>query len=470
MGTVLRAEVRDALATWAGVGLTFIATTGSLLLSVMILETGLSAVDAGALPEDEALSLVFTGGLNLVLCTAVAVAVISSSTGLVLAARRPALAKLALAGATPGQLVRLVMGQLVAVTLLASVLGLLLAMTLLRPALDLAMKGRAAAAPEPSYALTSPILTIVLAAGLACLGGLRQSLVAARVSPVEAAREASTGAQQRVGWWRLALRWLVVLAGVGALAAMALAIPRLVESLGQESRSLVLQLAVASIPLTGVVLASAAPMIVGPLTRGWTALVPVRSAAWHLATRTVVAKSERMVRSVVPVMFSVGLLLGMMATAATFNASFRASGMGQVQLENIGPASFLSILGLPLIIASAGALGNLVMMSSARQGELAIAGLVGATPSQRAVVTVLEGVVLTVTGTLLAVVMAGVGVLVSVIALGELLPATAVEIPWVPALLAAMIVGLAAVLAALLPVLPSLRLPERAVAAQLGDG
>lgn len=462
---VLRAELRDSAPAWVAVGLTFVATTFALALSVMLLETGLETIDPALGLDSDGSYYAATGGVNLLLSALVGASVIGASTGLVVAARRPALARLALAGATPGQIVRLILGQLVVVTVLAAVAGTLLAALALDPVIEAMAADRGGeGGPAPTGVIRPASLLMVAlgAAALAALGGLRQARAASLVSPLEAQREATTGAS-RQSRTALVLRLLAVLALTGAVVAALVGTPQIVEALGERAGELILQLSVGVLVLAGVALATAAPLIVGPLTALWTRLVPGRSATWHLARRTVVVRSDRLVRSVVPVMFSVGLVLGMVAIGATFNATFKANGMPL--LSGVSTVSVLSLIGVALLISTAGAVGNLVMMSRARESELAVAGLVGATPAQRLGVTVLEAVILSVTGTLLALAMVASAVGVLLLGLPQLLPEAAFEIPVTGALVILAIVTTAAVLATSLPVLRSLRLPERTVVA-----
>ena len=64
-----------------------------------------------------------------------------------------------------------------------------------------------------------------------------------------------------------------------------------------------------------------------------------------------------------------------------------------------------SLLGLALAVAMAGGLGSLFMMSRQRDAELAMLGIIGATPGERTRTALLEAVMITVTAALLGVVM-----------------------------------------------------------------
>lgn len=464
---VLRAEVRDSAPAWLAVGLTFVTVTFGITLSAMVMDSGFTAIETGQLSTEEGYAVAVNGGVNLALVAAVALAVISAATGLVVAARRPAIARLALAGATPGQIVGLTMGQLVAVTLTASVVGSGLAVLFLPTALDSLAAERGQTAPDAVVQLGTILQWTLAAVVLAVLGGLRQARVAAAVGPLEAAREASTGGK-RLSRANQVLRLAGALLILGAVTAVIFALPPVAEALDDLAGSTVLQLCVAVLPLTGLGLALAAPVFLAPITSAWTRLVPGRDVAWHLASRTVVARSERLVRSVIPVMFAIGLILGMVTIGATFNASFAAN--GSEGLSGTSTRSVLNMLGLALAVAVSGSVGNLVMMSRAREGELAVAGLAGATPAQRVGTTVYEALILTVTGTALAGVMTLSSVVALRVGLPQLMPESEVVIPVGGALVVALVVGAIITLATTAPVLPSLHRPERAVvAARIAD-
>lgn len=178
------------------------------------------------------------------------------------------------------------------------------------------------------------------------------------------------------------------------------------------------------------------------------------------------AKAARLTKSVVPVMLVIGLLFGMVAIGQSMQSTLDVMGEN-VQLSGVGAASMLTFLGLPLLVALAGGVGSLIMMSKQRDAELALSGIVGTTPGQRMAMPVFEGVIIAVTGALLAVVM----VVASVAFLAIALPAASFPFafsPSYPTFAVALLVCVAITIAAtLLPTLASLRQPEPRVIARL---
>jgi putative ABC transport system permease protein len=235
--------------------------------------------------------------------------------------------------------------------------------------------------------------------------------------------------------------------------------------LGTDGADVVLQTAVICMLLAGAALSLAAPLTVGLLTRAWTALVPARSASWVLARAAMIAKGERLARTVTPIALTIGLLVGLGAIVATTVALLEA--MGRPSIGSTTLVSLLVLVGLVLIVSVSGGLSVVLMMSRQREGELALAGVVGATPRQQVLVTVFEGVIITVTATLLGLVMTAVGMVVFLVGLGAMGLEAAIVVPWGDFAAVTAVCIVVVIAATTLPTLPSLRRPAREVAAQL---
>lgn len=465
MRTLVVAELRDSWSAWLGVSLGFLLTNFALALCALVELAGVRAVQAGMMDRMNSASFTWGPAFNLLLCAIVGMVVIGSSTSLVVDSRRGSLARLALGGATPGQVVLTVMSQLVAVTLACAVVGDVLAYVLLDPTMTFLLatdNNELLVRATPVYALWPVLLANLFAVGLSLVGGYRQARRASRIAPVEALRQASGGSEERmtVGRWvKAGLCLLVVIAAYGSVPAIA-------ASSGKEGFSNTFQAGAVLLVLTGALLAQVSPLVVGPLTGAWTALVPSFDPAWDLVRSTTVVRGARLSRTVVPVMMTIGLFFGMAALGATVQATLLANG-DDTQLEGMGLLAMLSVLGLPLLLALSGGVGSLIMMSRQRDAELALSGIVGTTPGQRVAMPVLEGVVIAVTGALMALAM--VAVSIGVMAVG--VPAAGLVFAFVPpwstfgAGLGACV--LITVAATLLPTLPSLRKPEPRVIARL---
>lgn len=463
MRALVFAELRSSWSSWLAVLIAFVATSFSIVLALLAMDTMTATVAAGHVPWEEAPALQFMPTWNLSLALIGTLSVIGAVTGLVVEARRGALARLALAGATPGQVSLILLAQLAIVSLAGALIGVLLAVVLLPGAVGMLLGDRGV---ESSIAVirTDPLLILGGAGGFvmfALLAGFRQSRVAAAIGPVEALRTVpgASGRRRHVGRWIGAIVVSLLIVGI------AIAVAVLAPELGTDGADAVLQASVICMLLSGAALSLSAPLTIGLLTRAWTALVPGRSASWVLARAAVIAKGERLARTVTPVALSIGLLAGLgtiVASTVALLASIGHPGIGNTTL-----ASMLVLIGLVLIVAVSGGVSVVLMMSKQREADLALAGIVGATTAQQVLVTVLEGVIITVTATILGIVMTVVGMTVFITGLAGIGLHAPVVVPWTDFALVTAICATVVIAATTLPVLPSLSRPARQVAAQL---
>lgn len=465
MRTVWTGELRGSLLAWASVALTFVVVNFTFTLAASVAFSGQHAIASGRMIASEVGFFVFTPITNMVLCSLVGITAIGSVTALVLDARRGALARLVLAGATPRQVVGIVIGQLAVVSLLASTVGAALGLTLLRPALAfLAYERRAeglTATPEPVYRLLPVAAAVALGVAVAVVGGLRQAIDASRTEPVEALREAQRDGTVRMG----PVRWII--AGLASLIVIGgfVALPSVATS-GVDALDLVLQISLLLLVVTGIGLAAGAPGLVGPITALWTRLVPVRRGAWEVARHNTIVRGGRLARSVVPIMFTVGLFTGALLLVDLLLAARRANGTEREVVASDW-ATLMVFLGLPLLVAFSAAVSSLIIAARQRDAELALLGTVGATPGQRLAMPAVEGLLLTVTGSLMGAVMwlVSAGALVLGIALAGFAIGAPTN-PWI--FVIAFSASLVLIVATtVLPTLSARRLPEPTVLARL---
>lgn len=463
MRTLIIAELKGAWSSWFAVLISFVATSFALVLALLVMGSMEATIATGIVPALNVPALQFVPGWNLGLAVVGTLSVIGAVTGLVVQARRGALARLSLAGATPGQVSRILLGQLVIVSVLGAVIGIILAISLQPAALAMLLEDRDVDA-SGAVVRTDPMLIAIGGLGfvlVALLAGLRQARVAASIAPVEALRTVP-GAQtssRRIGRWVIAALLAAVIVAMGVLGAV------IAPELGEDGGDTVLQVSVAALLLSGVMLALAAPLTIGLLTRGWTALIPTRSASWVLARASIIAKGERLARTVTPIALTIGLLVGLGTIVASI--SVLLASMGHPGLSNATLLSTLTLIALVLIISISGGVSVVLMMSRQREAELALAGVVGATPRQQVLVTVFEGVIITVTATLLGLAMTAIGMIVFVTGLASLGLQAPFVIPWGDFAAVTGICAVVVIAATTLPALPSLRRPARQVVAQL---
>ena len=283
MRTILLAELRGSLRTWLGVSLAFVATNFALLFP------GLVWVSVATAGGDSAMSLSVLAVTNMVFSALVSLSVLGTTTNLALSARRGALARLALGGATPQQIVRTVVVQLVAMSLLSSVVGVVLAMLALRPALDFLVEWRRIEAHEdlamiePVYSLPMALVIVSVAVVVAVLGGLRQARRASKVPPVEAVRQhASGGEVAKMSRSRIVIAVLAGIAVVGAYISV-------FSTTSQPSTDTIFNLVQTStlvLVLLAVLFSLLAPVVIRPLIFAWVRLLPLPAPSSRGAPRT----------------------------------------------------------------------------------------------------------------------------------------------------------------------------------------
>ena len=164
-------------------------------------------------------------------------------------------------------------------------------------------------------------------------------------------------------------------------------------------------------------------------------------------------------------MFAVGLAFGLLSFGRTLNSTLAALGMPA--LDGSSMQTLLALFALPLVVAVAGSVGSLVMMSRQRDAELALDGVIGATPAQQAAIPVLEAFLVVVTASIMGLLMAAACIGSLALGLGLLVDEPVIVVPWATLAWVALIGFVVTAAAALLPTLPSLHQPAPKVIARL---
>lgn len=466
MRRVHLAELRDSWPAWLGVSLAFVIINAALAMTALTFWTGYVALRNGTLDLLDSSYYTLTQIFVAVIILFVAVPVIGSATGLVVDSRRGSLARLALAGATPGQVRATLTSQLALVSLACSVAGTIVAVAAIHGWFALTNYGfrdEPVALLDPVIAPTPLLLSGLFCAVVAVLAGARQAHAASLIPPVEALRLSQAPpvrARLRAGGWVK-----VVLLGL-IIAASFVSVSIQVEYRSKETISNLLILGYAQVFVWSALLAVIAPVLVRPITRAWTRLVPSASPAWRLARSTVSARADRLYKSVVPIMFTFAIGVGALTLGdsgfRTILTYLNEPGVGLPTWD-----SYAYLFGFPLLIAFAGGVGVLVMMGRQRDAELALVAIVGATPGQRLAVPALEALIITVTGLLLSTI----AIVPSLVF--QAYSFSAAGMPWTLEMSATLVIGIFAgglaltACATVLPTLPARRLPEPRVIARL---
>lgn len=451
MWRIVIADLRASWRTWAGIVVVFVAIQASTVCLALIVASGQALDD----PRDAQQLVDAVVGFGLFVVLAV-LAVTGASVELVVAQRRGALARWSLAGATPRQIVVLVVIQVLAVSVAAAMVGSAIALATIAPVLAYLADAGIGPAQVPTVRDVGAVgWGVAAGAVLAVLGAWRQARAISRVPPVEALRRstAPAGGMTRVRW----VLTVLLLAALGGAFAM---MPQATSVDDAASLSFVVAL------LAVLLVAAAAPGVLPRLTSAWTAAVPaVVSPAWFLARRSCVARAPRLSGVVVPVALAIALFVGLLSISGTLAASVSAS-TGSTAPGGAQTSDLVITIGLPLLVAVAGALGGLLMSGRQRDVDLAVAGIAGATPRQRLTQALFEAIIVAATGLLLGVLAAATGLLVTIIGLRNVLPVVEVQFPWAALLAIAAATGAVAILATVLPALGTLRHPPHRTLAE----
>ncbi|MFT3943760.1 MAG: hypothetical protein QM705_08040 [Ancrocorticia sp.] len=468
MNSIQLAEIKASWRAWLSVSIVFIAINAALCITALTYWTGRTAVNNGVLTAQAASYYTWSQLLVGMFIVLVSMPIIGSMTGLVVDARRGALARLSLAGATPRQVRSTINAQLIVVSLMTAVIGALISLVGTIPWL---LFGSAMYKNEDEFVLLdlaiSPI-PLLIAAGFTALvsiiAGSRQARAASLIPPVEALRLSQAPSRTpRLKW----SSWIKIILLALIVVVSWVSVRFQVQNMYKETVSNLFIISWAQIFVWGALLSVIAPVLVAPLTRFWTKLVPGKAPSWILARSTVSARADRLYKSVVPVMFTFTVGVGAMAIGETGVKTI------SVYLGDPGIAgsmtlkSYAYMFGFPLIIAFSAGIASLIMMGKQRDAELALVGIVGATPKQRRATPALEALIITISAVLLS-------LLAIIPSLGFMAYAfVSAGLPWtvdIPWLIAAVIFfgGLVLTgLATVLPTIPASRQPEPRVIARL---
>lgn len=123
------------------------------------------------------------------------------------------------------------------------------------------------------------------------------------------------------------------------------------------------------------------PWVLTALLRTWTALVPVRGVAWHLAVQACRARSARSVTTILPFALSISLVGLFMLMGNVMPAS--SAGIDDV----------LVVLGLVFVVAWTGGLAVIALVGTERRRDSALVTVAGARPGVITRSTMYEGVI-----------------------------------------------------------------------------
>lgn len=468
MKQVHLAEIKASWRAWLSVSIVFLAINTVLCITALTVWTGQMAVNNGVLNWVDAGYYTISQMIIGLFILLVAMPIIGSMTGLVVDSRRGALARLALAGATPRQVRSTINSQLVVVSLATAVIGALISIVATIPWITFTSSTYS---DEESFVLLDLVISpipLLMAAGfttiVSIIAGSRKAKAASLIPPVEALRLSQAPSRKpRVKW----SGWIKIFLIALMVVASWVSVPFQVENFYKETVSNLFILSWAQIFIWGGLLSTIAPVLVTPLTRVWTRLIPSKSPAWILARSTVSARADRLYKSVVPVMFTFTIGVGAIAIGDTGMRTLTIYTGDAGIADSMTLQHYAYLFGFPVVIAFCGGVASLIMMGKQRDAELALVAIVGATPKQRLAAPAFEALIITVTSLLLSLfaILPSLGFMAYAF-LSAGLPWT-LDIPW--GIASAVFFGglILTGMATVLPTIPASRLPEPRVIARL---
>ncbi|MEV7340420.1 FtsX-like permease family protein [Streptomyces sp. NPDC093544] len=283
-------------------------------------------------------------GVNSLLGTAAGVAafvsvfVTASTFAFVVALRRREFGLLRLAGALPGQVRRLLLGEALAVGLVASAVGCVLGSWAAPWLVRALVEGGVAPA---WFALRGPVnwpYQVAYCAGVlvAVTGAWAASRRAARIGPVEALREASvdTGVMP---WSRRAIGFTLLVAGLGLLA----------WTLGSDPAALLKRKTYVTQPMVLITaVAALAPVLVRPVVR-LVRLDRLPGACGLLIHENASTSVRRTAAVAAPVLVTVALAGSLLGSAATVTGAKAAEAREQTRGQFVVTGEGLDVVRVP---------------------------------------------------------------------------------------------------------------------------
>ncbi|BDA64405.1 FtsX-like permease family protein [Actinomyces capricornis] len=303
-----------------------------------------------------------------------ATAVLSSTSGLAVSQREREHGLWKALGMSPSTVRGLILGQLLALGLLASLVSVPLSIPLGRLLLDqLVSDGVFPPTSSLRWEAADLIWTALISAGTLVLGGRSAARRAACAPEAVLLRGTGGGGAPGRDTGRIVLRILgVVIAAAGWVAGLVVIT---VSDDGEAGIQAVFNGSLSALVLLCLLCAWITPL----LERMVAALVPGRGVAWHVAGRTCALESRRSSATVLPFVVAIGLVAIVLGVAAG--------------LPGASSSAFFSLFGLPFLVAWTGGVAVIAMSAGQRQRDAALLRAAGAEERDVLLMEVLEGVI-----------------------------------------------------------------------------
>lgn len=388
LGLALR-SLRKRASAFAASFLAMLLGATMVMGFASMLDTAEGSGATGAARETLTTMATVVGGWGLLLV----VFAVASTLTLSVRQRAAEMALLKSAGATPGQLARMIVGEAAGLALVAALAAIAPAIAAGRALLGL-LHDTGQVPAEVGYHFGPAALSIGI--GVTLVSAVAAALIAARRAVRGRAAESMAAAAADDA--RLSKK-RIVFAALFLLAAASEAIVTVTVMDGSSD-------AMATSGQADIFAAIGLALLAPAIMRRVTALAagPLRAlggAAGDLAAATMRRRTGALASAVTPVVLFVGIAVGTLYLQATENAAMDAAGLAKTpEDKSIETLNFV-VIGMVVLFTAIMLVNTLIAATAHRGREFGQTRLAGATPRQVLTAVALESAVLTVTGVVL---------------------------------------------------------------------
>ena len=387
---LLLADLRQNLRSWTWTVVVVVVAATSIAAQLMVGRGGRIAAKATG-DVDMAEGATVLTSMQLIFVGLSVVVALSTVAALVVASRARDHGLWRAQGMRPGLLRMILLGQLALVGAGSAVVAIPLAYPLSFPLS--AFEGSVGMILPTARPQPHPVdlwILLILCTSLAVLGGKGAARRSSRAQIIALLNEHDDvrGRSRRVR--RTLLRGILIIVCLAGLIAPPI-IAQNIEPDSESDFSLVIGAGFAALVLMVVL----TPRVTPALERTWTALIPSRSVAWHMARHSAAYEAGRSSATVMPFSLAIGLV------GLAFG--FRALG------GNADFGGFMALFGLAFLVAWTGGVAVIAMSAGRRRRDGALLLAAGGVQAQVRWAQVLEGVIHAATAAILGVVSTAMG-------------------------------------------------------------
>ena len=395
---LLLADLRQNLRSWTWTVVVAVVAATSIAAQLMVGRGGRIAAEATGDANMAEGATVLTS-MQLIFVGLSVVVALSTVAALVVASRARDHGLWRAQGMRPGLLRMILLGQLALVGAGSAIVAIPVGIIL------------PTARPQPHP--VDLLILLILCTSLTVLGGRGAARRSSGAQIIALLREHDDvqGRSRRVR--RRLLRGILIAVCLAGLIALPI-IAQITESDHESIFTLVIGAGLAALVLMVVL----TPRVTPALERTWTALIPSRSVAWHMARHSAAYEAGRSSATVMPFSLAIGLV--------GFAFGIRALG------GNADVGGFIALFGTAFLVAWTGGVAVIAMSAGRRRRDGALLIAAGGVQAQVRWAQVLEGVIHAVTAAILGVASTVVGLCSESLILGfNPVPVVFLHGPWV---------------------------------------